>query len=859
MSQSPLQLHDYYPAPFWFLNHQLEEDELRLQLELMKEQGIHAFFMHPRAGLLTPYGSQKWFEIIRWIVDEAEKLGMKAWLYDEDPFPSGPAGGRIFLDHPEFAARGLVFHELLPDDEDRIDADLGEGRLLEALAVRCDEAGNVLESRDIFAEVGVLRTNFFHTLWPSPYYVHLFGKSEYPHYRAETFFPHLQLQTKLEAGWKVYAVTAVTVEGSKYRFIPDNLNPDCVQEFIRLTHEKYREVLGDKFGNAVPGIFTDETAVGSPYPWTGRFAEEFRKRRHFSADNQFYRLFTGNSQDNQKFRLAYWETVQELFIESFFAPINDWCHKHGLALCGHGIGEEDPIATTGGMNIFNLQKYVGIPGFDHITPNIPDGKTFKSLNLGGKLVASAAEQLGEHRVQSECFGCNAYNFGHDAMKRNLRWLYSLGVNWLVPHGFHYSYDGRRKDDAGKSFFFQSPDYPQFHRFGAYAARLGYLLGESRSHTRLCVLYPEKTFRRLIPGQRPEAIEKREQLYDCLQFLFDHQLQFDLTDEQSLQQATIREGQFQCGKCIYDKLLLPFQVENECLEKLEQCRIPVLQYPQDAPILLANPDFKFVEAENGSDAEDLMIQYRRNAAGRLLYVFNNRNSPRRLRLALYSEPAANRYYYDVDSDVRMKLDHPDTVFELAAYGALVIELYTQALPDAVPYRPVAPEQPDLSCLSQPEWDYIPPVPGLLHAFRDWQWLFNGQDYGLRRYALLREVVGTTGNYRKIMRPRPVFDRAPAVPVPYPGNLQLSANFHLEKVPARLVLLAENDSFAGQAELRLNGQALPPFTRKRVYDPWNIVSEITALCQIGENILTITWPKAEEFDGLNSMLYLMTDEA
>ena len=161
MSQTSLQLHDYYPAPFWFLNHQLEEDELRLQLELMKGQGIHAFFMHPRAGLLTPYGSRKWFEIIRWIVDEAEKLGMKAWLYDEDPFPSGPAGGRIFLDHPEFAARGLVFHELLPDDEGRIDADLGEGRLLEALAVRCDEAGNVLESRDIFAEVGVLRTNFW--------------------------------------------------------------------------------------------------------------------------------------------------------------------------------------------------------------------------------------------------------------------------------------------------------------------------------------------------------------------------------------------------------------------------------------------------------------------------------------------------------------------------------------------------------------------------------------------------------------------------------------------------------------------------------------------------------------------------
>jgi len=444
------------------------------------------------------------------------------------------------------------------------------------------------------------------------------------------------------------------------------------------------------------------------------------------------------------------------------------------------------------------------------------------------------------------------------MKRNLHWLYSLGVNWLVPHGFHYSYDGRRKDDAGKSFFFQSPDYSQFHRFGEYAARLGCLLGESRSHTRLCVLYPEKTFRRLIPGQRAEAIEKREQLYDCLQFLLDHQLQFDLTDEQSLQKATFSKGKFQCGNCTYNQLLLPFQVENECLGKLDQYQIPVLKYPQDAPGLLANPDFKFLEAESGADAQGLMIQYRRNAVGRLLYVFNNRNSLRRLRLALYSEPGVNRYYYDIESDTRMGLDNPDTVFELAPYGALVIELRMQALPNAVPYRAATPAQLDLFCLSQPEWDYIPPVPGLLHAFRDWQWLFNGQDYGSRRYALLREVAGTTGNYPKIMHPRPIFDQAPSVPIPYPGNLQLSSSFRLEKIPAGLVLLAENDSFAGKAEVRLNGQSLPPFTRKRVYDPWNIVSEITSLCQVGENILTITWPAAGEFDGLNSMLYLMTDE-
>lgn len=164
-----LQEYDYRPAPFWFINHKLEKEELKRQVKLMHEQGIHAFFMHPRAGLKTPYGSNEWFEMIGCIIEEAERLGMQAWLYDEDPFPSGPAGGRVFLDHPEFIARGLVFHEAEPDRNGHVSADLGEGRLLEALAVRTDDNGNVLESRDVFDDVGMIRSDFFQTLWQSPY------------------------------------------------------------------------------------------------------------------------------------------------------------------------------------------------------------------------------------------------------------------------------------------------------------------------------------------------------------------------------------------------------------------------------------------------------------------------------------------------------------------------------------------------------------------------------------------------------------------------------------------------------------------------------------------------------------------
>ena len=45
--------------------------------------------MHARVGLNTPYLSEEWFKLVAACADEAKKQGMKAWLYDEDRWPSG--------------------------------------------------------------------------------------------------------------------------------------------------------------------------------------------------------------------------------------------------------------------------------------------------------------------------------------------------------------------------------------------------------------------------------------------------------------------------------------------------------------------------------------------------------------------------------------------------------------------------------------------------------------------------------------------------------------------------------------------------------------------------------------------------
>jgi len=101
--------------PFWSWNGELEEEELIRQVHVMKEMGMGGFFMHSRTGLKTEYLGDKWFDLINKCADEAEKLGMEAWLYDEDRWPSGLAGGLV-TQYPEYRAKMMTMDVSTPSE-----------------------------------------------------------------------------------------------------------------------------------------------------------------------------------------------------------------------------------------------------------------------------------------------------------------------------------------------------------------------------------------------------------------------------------------------------------------------------------------------------------------------------------------------------------------------------------------------------------------------------------------------------------------------------------------------------------------------------------------------------------------------
>ncbi|RJS83197.1 hypothetical protein CW706_06220, partial [Candidatus Bathyarchaeota archaeon] len=110
----------YRPSPFWSWNDELSEGELRWQIREFADKGFGGYFMHARVGLATPYLSDEWMNCIRACLDEGRRENLESWLYDEDKWPSGFAGGLVPAESDEYRIHFLTMERAEAEDLTRL-------------------------------------------------------------------------------------------------------------------------------------------------------------------------------------------------------------------------------------------------------------------------------------------------------------------------------------------------------------------------------------------------------------------------------------------------------------------------------------------------------------------------------------------------------------------------------------------------------------------------------------------------------------------------------------------------------------------------------------------------------------------
>ena len=102
---------EYTSGPLWVWNDLLTKEQVTDSLNSLADQGIRQVWVHPRPGLMTPYLSDEWFA--RWedTLKAGRERNMLIWIYDENSYPSGFAGGNVPAQMPESRALGLTLEK----------------------------------------------------------------------------------------------------------------------------------------------------------------------------------------------------------------------------------------------------------------------------------------------------------------------------------------------------------------------------------------------------------------------------------------------------------------------------------------------------------------------------------------------------------------------------------------------------------------------------------------------------------------------------------------------------------------------------------------------------------------------------
>lgn len=543
---------EYRAVPFWAWNDALSQPELLRQMDVLRRMGFGGVQIHVRSGLRTRYLSEEYLSAVEACVEKAQRDGTAVWLYDEDRWPSGAAGG-LATAEPRYRQKYLRFTQIpyemepggvMPPDAASDDPiRTGNGRLLARYQIALNTDGTLHSRRmlgaDEAAQAGV---------W------------------------YAYLETALGHPW---------FNGNAYL---DTLSREAVEHFIALTHEAYAGRLSAHFGAAIPAMFTDEPQFArkqllpDPWsqtdvtlPWTDDLEQAFLSAYGTSLlaglPELIWELPEGRvSQTRYRFH----DLLTERFTASFCDTVGQWCSAHRLLLTGHMMEEptlQSQCAAIG--EAMRAYRSFALPGVDILCGAL-ELNTLKQCQ-------SAVRQYGREGMLCEEYGVTGWFCEFRDYLYAGNWLAALGVTVRVPHMAWLSMRGEAKRDYPASFNEQSPWHTRYAAVEDHFARIAAALSRGKALTRIGVVHPMESYWLCWgPVSQTQAVrdEMDARFADLTSWLLGGGLDFDFLCESLLPSLCPAGGApLRVGTCAYDVLLVPGcrTLRKTTLDRLEAFR------------------------------------------------------------------------------------------------------------------------------------------------------------------------------------------------------------------------------------------------------------------------------------------------
>ncbi|MBZ4191100.1 glycosyl hydrolase [Niabella beijingensis] len=514
---------EFRTAPLWVWNTKVTTGIIDSMLQEFKANAFGGVFIHPRPGLITEYLSDEWLSLYKHAVQKAAELDMHVWIYDENSYPTGFAGGLVPDQMPESYNQGQMLQlfqsDTIPQDRNSYFICLKKegNRFTDITAQAPQSAGK--------------KGNYY-----------LFRKQSYSNQAGMVGPPN-------------YPLVDLMVKG-------------VTEKFIDVTFTKYKKAFGDAFGKTVPGTFSDEPSIpthGSMTTrWTPDLFSAFKEKWGYDLIPYLPALFEETG-DWQKIRHNYQETLLQLFIDRWSKPMQAFTQKNKLKWTGHywEHGWPDPGEGPDNMAMYAWHDQPGIDmlfnQFNESSPNAQFGN-IRSV----KELSSVANQLGKERTLCETYGGAGWDLTFKDMKRLGDWQAALGVNFMNQHLSWMSMAGARKYDYPTTFSYQNSWWPYYKPLNEYFARLSYALSRGIQKNTVLILEPTSTawmyHSRVKSNERFFATGNRFQAF--ITQLEKAQAEYDLGSENIIKDhGSVDKNLFRIGNAAYTTVVVPPGMEN----------------------------------------------------------------------------------------------------------------------------------------------------------------------------------------------------------------------------------------------------------------------------------------------------------
>jgi hypothetical protein len=458
--------------------------------------------------------SQTHWETLVRAVEACREVGLIVWIYDEEGYPSGAAGGLVLKSNPSFEALALTYYKSQS----------------EPFAIR-------------------------------PSYEHTHASNNF---HAARRYPNLiddkAVKCFIEKTHEAYAshlkehfgktIQAIFTDEPSLMAVNIGPLPENVRKNVRVVDRLDENV------KPLPSV-----------PWAGDLPDQYRRRYGQDLPAVRRSLFEGNNKFDRDVRRRFWALISDLIAERYFGQLQEWAQGHGVASSGHNLWEETPLhhVPLYGNGLKALGR-MDIPGLDMLNSN-PEAVIYDGW-LTASLPMSAAILNGRRKVMTEVSDFSEKMAGKgpaslELMRAAAAWQAALGVTEFT---LYYSYAERKADDYRAYCDFVGrlnavlrdarpvPKvllyYPIYDLWGEYIPIAEKLTAQSQSERMQRI---QKSFLEL--GRR----------------MLEKQISFAIVDHELLANAVVRNSDLIIGTQRFEALVLPAGVElpEQVAEKLKR--------------------------------------------------------------------------------------------------------------------------------------------------------------------------------------------------------------------------------------------------------------------------------------------------